>query len=154
MSANKVSTVALPDWLPCEAWAAFVEMRNRIRKPLTDYAMKLAIAKLDRLRQAGEDVREVLDQSTLADYQGLWKIKDKPPINVQAKPPEKPWWEDDMAVALKAKDLGIKSDRRETCASLKAKVFITVGDGPWFSKLDGLIARYIEDLRVAGWRKP
>lgn len=65
----------LPDWLPQEAWSAFVEMRKSIRKPLTDYAKKLALNRLEQLRNSGSNPEEVLNQSILNDWQGLFPVK-------------------------------------------------------------------------------
>lgn len=64
---------ALPDWIPAEAWAGYVEMRKAIKKPLkTDRAINLAINTLERLRADGNDPGAVLDQSTLHGWQGLF----------------------------------------------------------------------------------
>lgn len=69
------STVDLPDWLPLVEWRAFVEMRKRIRKPLTDHAAKLAISKLDELRLAGDAPADVLNASVMGSWQGLFPVK-------------------------------------------------------------------------------
>ncbi|MGA1554268.1 MAG: hypothetical protein ACO35I_09655, partial [Burkholderiaceae bacterium] len=39
--------VPLPDWIPTDAWDGFVEMRVKIKKPMTDRAIKLAVGKLE-----------------------------------------------------------------------------------------------------------
>lgn len=62
----------LPDWLPLDSWCAFVEMRKKIRKPLTDRAVVLAIRKLDALRNGGHDVAVILDNSVLNSWQDLY----------------------------------------------------------------------------------
>lgn len=67
--------VDLPDWLPRVEWRAYVEMRSRIRKPLTAHAVKLAIGKLDELRMAGDDPKAVLNNSVLGSWQGLFAIR-------------------------------------------------------------------------------
>lgn len=64
-----------PDWLPLAAWTAFIEMRKAIRKPLTEYGKKLAIKKLDQLRATGNAPEQVLNQSILNDWQGLWPVQ-------------------------------------------------------------------------------
>jgi hypothetical protein len=66
---------ALPDWLPPEAWAAFVAMRQKNRKPLTDAAIGLLMKKLDGFRQAGLSVEDALNQSTIAGWQGVFEPK-------------------------------------------------------------------------------
>lgn len=64
---------SLPYWMPIDAWDGFVEMRNKIKKPLTDRAMVLAVGKLERFRAMGHDPSEVLNQSTLNDWQDLYE---------------------------------------------------------------------------------
>ena len=66
---------AVPDWVPSESWAGFVEMRKRSRKPFTDRAAELIVKKLEKLRASGEDVAEVLDQSTRNGWQDVFPLK-------------------------------------------------------------------------------
>jgi len=66
----------IPDWLPVEAWRAFVDMRRKIRKPLTDHAVKLAFRRLETLKDSGQDPQAVLEQSILHDYQGLFAVRE------------------------------------------------------------------------------
>ena len=66
---------APPDWLPADAWDGYLEMRKRIKKPMTDYAMKLAVGELGKLRDAGQDPEAVLNQSTMKSWQGLFEVK-------------------------------------------------------------------------------
>lgn len=67
---------ALPNWIPQDAWAGYVEMRVAIKKPLkTERAINLAINTLDRLRADGNDPAAVLDQSTLNSWQGLFAVR-------------------------------------------------------------------------------
>lgn len=68
----------LPSHIPGEQWAAYVEMRAKIRKPMTAYAMRLAVKELDALAADGWPPGAVLDQSTMNDWQGLFPLKVKP----------------------------------------------------------------------------
>ncbi len=61
----------------CQAWKAYIEMRIKIKKPMTPYAMKLRIKDLIRLAEQGEDPIAVLNQSTAADWQDLYPVKDR-----------------------------------------------------------------------------
>jgi hypothetical protein len=72
---SKETREEFPGWIPMDAWEGFVEMRKKIKKPLTDTAERLAIKALDRLMQAGHSPRAVLEQSTLNCWQGLFEVK-------------------------------------------------------------------------------
>ena len=72
---NPTARANFPSWLPTDAWDAFVLMRKKIRKPLTDYAGQLAIEKLVSLRAEGHDPRAVLNQSVLHSWQGLFPVR-------------------------------------------------------------------------------
>ncbi len=67
----------LPDWIPEDAWQAFVEMRVKIRAPLTGRAVKLAISDLQKLRDQGCDARAVLEQSVMRSWRGLFPVEVK-----------------------------------------------------------------------------
>jgi hypothetical protein len=73
---NSNTDFILPDWLPKEQWADFLEMRVKIRKPLTEKAKLLAINKLKELAETGNDPGDVLNQSTLSAWLGLFPLKD------------------------------------------------------------------------------
>jgi hypothetical protein len=67
----------LPEWINRNIFDAFVEMRKKIKKPLTDHAIKLAIVKLEKLRAGGENPNEILNEAILRTWTGLWSLKDK-----------------------------------------------------------------------------
>lgn len=64
-----------PDWLPQEAWAEYLAMRKKIKRPLTPYGEKLAIRKLEQMRVEGQDITAVLEQSIFGSWQGLFPVK-------------------------------------------------------------------------------
>lgn len=66
----------LPDWLPIDAWKAYLAMRKQIKKTLTVDGFPLAIKKLENLRSKGNDPRQVLEQSVLNSWQGLFEVKN------------------------------------------------------------------------------
>jgi phage replication O-like protein O len=59
----------------CVAWKSYVEMRVKIKKPMTDKAKVLAVMKLEALRKLGHDPEKVLEQSIFNSWQGLFEIK-------------------------------------------------------------------------------
>lgn len=75
--ARKGAGFCLPEHIPAEEWAEFVAMRQRIRKPLTDFAKNLAVKRLDKLAADGWPPGEVLNHCTLNSYQGIFPPKDR-----------------------------------------------------------------------------
>jgi hypothetical protein len=65
----------LPDWIEKETWDAFVQMRKRIGKPPTDYAKNLIVAKLERFKANGQDIKAVLEKSITSSWQDVFEIK-------------------------------------------------------------------------------
>ena len=65
----------LPDWLPLEQWNEFIKMRRKMKAPFTEYAQKLAIKTLDRLRVSGNAPVDVLEQSIMRGWSGLFEVK-------------------------------------------------------------------------------
>ncbi len=66
----------LPDWIDPEAWRGFTEMRRLKKKPLTGNAVTRLFRSLERLREAGEDVTLVLNQSEDQGYTGVFPVSD------------------------------------------------------------------------------
>lgn len=67
--------IELPEWVPVKEFEAYVDMRRKIRKPMTDQAIKLAISKLENLNSRGHPPVEVLNQSIEHSWNGLFEIK-------------------------------------------------------------------------------
>jgi hypothetical protein len=89
---NKKETIVslvLPDWIPLDTWQAFIEMRKKIKKPPTDYAMKLIVSKLEKFRANGQDVKQVLEKSITSGWQDVFEIKGNPADIVRLTVPSK-----------------------------------------------------------------
>lgn len=63
-------------WLPLDAWQGWVEMRKKLKKPLTDRAIERALTKLAAMYEKGQDIGEVLDRSTMNGWTDLYEIKE------------------------------------------------------------------------------
>lgn len=60
-----------------QALKDFEEMRNRIKKPLTDRAKVLLLEKLEKLAPGDEEKQiEILDQSIMNSWQGVFELKE------------------------------------------------------------------------------
>lgn len=65
-----------------KAFADYVEMRKKIRKPMTDRAVELALEKLNKLSGGDSDLAvQIINQSISYSYQGLFPLKDEPKQN-------------------------------------------------------------------------
>ena len=54
----------------------YVRMRKAIKKPLTTYGLELAIKKLQRLSDNYNEQIEIINQSVMNSWQGLFPLKD------------------------------------------------------------------------------
>jgi hypothetical protein len=65
------------EWIEPESWQAFIEMRRKIKAPLTPYAEKLIVRELVKLKQAGHDPQACLDQSIMNCWRDVYPLRDK-----------------------------------------------------------------------------
>jgi hypothetical protein len=73
----RAGVIEAPDWLPGESWAAFVEHRKAMRAPMTDQAQRLAVAKLGQLREQGHEPGQVIEQSIMRGWRGLFPVESQ-----------------------------------------------------------------------------
>jgi DNA-binding transcriptional ArsR family regulator len=83
-----VAKFVLPPWIDREAWAGFEEMRNKIRKPMTDRARGLIVKELDKLRAAGNDVATCLNRSTTKNWTDVYPVNNEAHFSSGAAPRE------------------------------------------------------------------
>lgn len=69
------------------ALKAFLQMRSFIKKPMTEYALKLMLKKLDELGNTDDVKIAILNQSITHNWQGIFPLKDE--YIKQEKQPEK-----------------------------------------------------------------
>jgi hypothetical protein len=67
--------VVLPDWLEPSVWQSFREFRRDTKHPLTPAAEELAIKRLRTLMEQGNDPTEVINQSIVSGWRGLFPVK-------------------------------------------------------------------------------
>ncbi len=87
-NSSNTSTITryFPDDKLNQAFLDYKEMRVRIRKPMTQRAIQMAISKLEKLATPpGQDhmdndlAIEILDQSTFNSWQGIFPLRDESP---------------------------------------------------------------------------
>lgn len=73
-----ITDVYFPDNLKLNStFTSYVDMRKKIKKPLSDYAIELAIKKLETLAGNDDELKiKILEQSVFYSWQGLFEVKD------------------------------------------------------------------------------
>lgn len=66
----------IPDWIDKDTWTAFLEMRRKKRAIPTEKAKELLVKELAKLRADGYDPKEVLNQSIMRNYTGVFPLKE------------------------------------------------------------------------------
>lgn len=69
-----------------ETWRQFVEMRKKIKKPMTDKAKELILAKLNKMASSESEKIAILNQSIMNSWQGVFPLKDTD--NIDSSPPK------------------------------------------------------------------
>jgi len=65
----------LPDWIPADTWAAFMETRKAKKAKSTDYALSLIVKDLERFKAAGHDPVAILNNSIKAGWSDVYPPK-------------------------------------------------------------------------------
>lgn len=75
-----------PEWLILKNWDDYLDMRKGIRKPATQRAQELILAKLRKFWESGLDPNLILEQSILNNWQDVYEPKqEKGKINGKSK---------------------------------------------------------------------
>ena len=72
---NTAPSFLLPDWIPAESWDAFMETRKAAKAKGTDYAKKLIVSQLEKLRAKGHDPVDVINTSIRSGWKDVYEPK-------------------------------------------------------------------------------
>ena len=110
--------IALPGYVDPEVWTAFEEMRRLIKKPMTDYARKLIVYELQRIKDAGYCPNESLKQSIKCNWQDVFVPKDKP-IEAKATTQTNAWLREYREAGIKSQTPEAHEARRRCMALVR-----------------------------------
>lgn len=102
-----------PAWIDPETWDAYTEMRREKgkRAPFTDKARDMIVRKLDRLRAEGHNPNDILAESVMNGWTGVFPLKAQPQAQQQqrtnAPDPNAPWHATRAGVEAKGVELGL-----------------------------------------------
>lgn len=74
-SATPAAMPPLPVWIPEPTWFAFSEMRRKMRAPLMPSSALLILKKLRGWMDEGQSPQDVLEQSIVNGWRGVFPIK-------------------------------------------------------------------------------
>jgi uncharacterized protein YdaU (DUF1376 family) len=75
INKDKHKDIVIPTWIKKETWDAFLEIRKSKGAKNTDIAIKLLISKIGKLRADGHDVDDVLKESIMNGWKGVFPLK-------------------------------------------------------------------------------
>jgi uncharacterized protein YdaU (DUF1376 family) len=67
--------LTFPTWWPGEEWAAFVQLRQKLKKPLTDFAIGLMVKDVTAWKAKGQDPAAIFQQSLRKSWQDVYELK-------------------------------------------------------------------------------
>ncbi|MBL4866382.1 MAG: replication protein [Pseudomonadales bacterium] len=71
----------IPDWIDLELWEGFIEIRAAQKATNSDLAIKTIFGKLERWKSEGHDPNEIIKNSVVNSWKGVFKPKTKPQQN-------------------------------------------------------------------------
>ena len=72
-----------------EALKAFIQMRSFIKKPLTEYGLKLLLNKLSKIGRTDAEKIAIVNRSVEHNWQGFFEIKEETSYQKSAQPEKK-----------------------------------------------------------------
>ncbi len=72
-----VEGFVLPEWIDKVTWESFLDVRKRKRAPNTPHALNLIIRELEKFRQADMDPKEIINQSTMRGWTGVFPLREQ-----------------------------------------------------------------------------
>jgi len=74
----EISDFPIPDFVDRETWNAYVQMREKIKKPITsEFTAKIILKRLEEFKNQGNDVNKVIEQSIISNWVNVYPIQHK-----------------------------------------------------------------------------
>lgn len=72
---EKETKGVLPDWIPSKTWKDFMEVRKQLKAPNNDTSIKLLVNKLEKFKNAGYDIQEIMETSIMNGWKSVFEPK-------------------------------------------------------------------------------
>lgn len=146
---SELRSIALPDWLPAEAWADWCEHREAKAKdaPWTMATAKASIKRLKKLLDGGQSVETTIDEAVLRGWTGLFPVKAEQQQGCGNGAPVAPadWWKSESGYLARGQQLGVDRSKFQFFEQFKAKVCKLAGPGEWMEELLRTVSRESEE---------
>ena len=106
--------------IPEELFKEFRKHRQRLKAPMTEYAERLILLKLERLQAEGHDPVAIVNTSIEYGWKGVFAPKDEQGKALQ-------WWQTDQGVLAKGAELGLSARPGETLPQFKGRIQARIG---------------------------
>ena len=70
--------LVLPAWMPQELWQDVIDHRKSMKCPVTTKALQTVLQDLEKHHSAGQNLREMLTQSVVNGWKGMFPVKAQP----------------------------------------------------------------------------
>src|SRR5579871_2692723 len=70
-----VNKFVLPDWISKDLWDNFENYRKEIKAPLTTHAKIIAINRLAKFKEKGQNPEEIIEEAILNRWRGLFPLR-------------------------------------------------------------------------------
>lgn len=110
----------IPGFLRFEVWNGFIEHRKKLRKPLSAFATRLVLSKLEKAHAKGHDPNAMLETSIERGWIGVFEPDT---LASSAKPKQQEaWWSNEAATQAKARSLGLTARGGETWQDFRGRI--------------------------------
>jgi hypothetical protein len=89
-NTTAVSVFSLPEWMPKDTWALFLDHRKKVKAPVSEKAFPSFVGKFEKLKDAGwppDKVVDVMTEKGWRWFKAEW-VQETPPGKAN-KPPER-----------------------------------------------------------------
>ena len=107
---QELITILSEHKVPVDSWNDFVKHRKSIKRPLSERSEDLAINKLAKLQLDGFNPKDVLEQSILNGYTGVFPVKGNQSITEKTGIPYVHWFDTEEATYERAKKEGVSTE--------------------------------------------
>ena len=75
-SQSRKPKTEIPEWIDRDVWLSFIEMRVKLKAPMTEKAKSLAFSKLEKFKESGHNVNDIINESVMNGWKSFFVGKE------------------------------------------------------------------------------